>query len=214
MFDQSEEITRNMFVNTVCRTFTIRELRVIAVRFAGARSDQLKLNFAFFIWVYFFNIATVALQTQGVNPEIAQQEQVRYFNQVLADVEHVLLPPQQQATDDADEADDFIPINLNSAFDAAVTPPKKYHINPILFCSETDEELEEVSECTICYEPVKLLDSVTLNCDHQFCGGCIKNLCQSVKKRHLNCPLCREQICSFIVKSDELLDSVTENCIV
>ena len=213
MFEQSEEITRNMFVNTMCRSFTIRELKVVAVRFAGARTDQTKLNFAFFIWQYFFNIATVALQTQGVNPDIAQQEQVRYFNQVLADVEGVLLPHQQPVAD-ADETDDFIPINLNPAFDAAATPVKKYHINPILFCSETDEELEEVSECAVCYDSVKLLDSVTLNCDHQFCGGCIKNLCQIVQKRHLNCPLCREQICSFIVKSDELLDSVAENCIV
>jgi len=214
MFDQSEEITRNMFVNTLCRSFTIRELKVVAVRFARARTDQTKLNFAFSIWVYFLNLVTVAQQTQGVNPDIAQQEQARYFNQVLADVENVLLPLQQQEAAN-DETDDFIPINLNSAFDAeSVASVKKYHINAILFCSETDEELEEVNECTICYEPVKLLDSVTLNCEHQFCGGCIKNLCQIVKKSQLNCPMCREQICSFIVKSDELLESVAENCIV
>jgi hypothetical protein len=214
IYEQSEEITRNMFVNTLCRSFSIRELKVIAVRFTGARSDQPKLNLAFHIWVYFLNLATVAQQTQVVIPDITLQEQVRYFNQVLADVEHVLLPLQRQA--DADEAEDFIPIpiNLNTVFDAVATPPKKYRINPILFCSETDEELEEVNECTICYESFKMMDSVTLNCEHQFCGGCISNLCRTTTKWHLNCPLCREQISSFIVKSDELLEAVTNNCIV
>ena len=219
IFGQPEELLRNMYVNTLSEAFTLRELRAIAMRFARSRSDDTKVNYALHIWLHFFEIATAARQAQSVNPDIAQQEQVRYFNQTLADVEQVFpLDLQQQAVED--ETDDFMPINLMPInlmpeFDAEALPlTKKYRINPILFCSETDEELEEVSECSICYEPVKLLDSVTLNCDHQFCGGCIKNLCQSVKKSHLNCPMCREQVCSFIVKSDELLDSVAENCFV
>ena len=213
MLGQPEEETRNLFVGTLCRSFNLPQLKAVAVRSAGARSDQTKVNYAFYLWLHFLGVAVAAQQP---DPVIAEQEHVRYFNQALAEVEVDFHIHQQVFAAAAEETDDFIPLNLNSAFEAAAaTPIKKYRINPILFCSETDEELEVASECHICYDSVKLFDSVILNCDHQFCRQCIKDMCQlTAQKRHLNCPLCREPISSFIAKSDEVYEAIAEHCVV
>ena len=53
-----------------------------------------------------------------------------------------------------------------------------------------EEDIEEVEECPICYEPIKSYGFCTTNCDHTFCMDCMV--------RHLqinqSCPLCRDEV--------------------
>lgn len=114
---------------------------------------------------------------------------------------------------------DLININLTSHFDEAsgnipFTPQvKKYNICPILTLDEVEKE--GVEECPICYESIKCMDLVKLNCDHKFCGGCVNGWL----KAHNNisggprCALCRNEIKTVSVKDKKIYDLVSEYCV-
>jgi len=104
-------------------------------------------------------------------------------------------------------------VNLSTAFDAVATIPqiKKYDIEPMLVSGEVEEGEEE---CAICYENIECMDLVKLNCNHKFCGSCIKGSLKSHNNiyRGPSCALCREEIVSFRVKNPEIYDLVAEHC--
>lgn len=112
---------------------------------------------------------------------------------------------------------DFIGINLMSHFDAVsgnipfAPQVKKYNINPVLVSDEVEEGEEE---CAICYENIKLMDLVKLNCDHKFCGGCITGSLKAHNNMRCgpSCALCRKQMVSFSVKNPEIYSLVSEHC--
>ena len=102
----------------------------------------------------------------------------------------------------------FDEVSGNIPFDSQV---KKYNIHPVLL---TDEVIEGVEDCAICYESIKSIDMVKLNCEHKFCGNCINGY----MKVHNNmcggptCALCRTQILSFSIKNPEIYNLVSEHC--
>lgn len=101
--------------------------------------------------------------------------------------------------------------SLNAEFDAVASLPqiKKYNIRPVLVLGE--EEGEE--DCAICYESIKCVDLVKLNCEHKFCGVCIKETLKSHSKLcGPSCALCRKQMESFTVKNQEIYNLVSEHC--
>jgi len=106
-----------------------------------------------------------------------------------------------------------IVINLNSEFDSVATIPeiKKYDIHPVLVSDENDEGVEE---CAICYESIKCIDLVKLNCSHKFCGSCIKGSLRAHNNIYCgpSCALCRTQMVSFSVKNPEIYNMVAEHC--
>lgn len=102
--------------------------------------------------------------------------------------------------------------SLNAEFDAVASVPqiKKYNINPKL---DLDEIVEGDEDCAICYETIKCVDLVKLNCDHKFCGICIKETLKSHSKLcGPSCALCRKQMVSFSVKNPEIYNLVAEHC--
>lgn len=109
-----------------------------------------------------------------------------------------------------------VPTNLLNDFDAVsgnipfVSQIKKYDICPLLVLDNI-EELEE--ECAICYENIKLIDMVKLNCNHKFCGNCITNSLKTHDKLcSPSCALCRKKMENFTIKNPEIYNLVSEHC--
>ena len=92
---------------------------------------------------------------------------------------------------------------------------KKYNISTCISVTETSEELDKCEDCFICFEETKLLDTVTINCGHKFCGMCIKNTLKMYNNMTAGpaCAFCRSQITSFTMKNLETYSLVSEHCI-
>ena len=117
--------------------------------------------------------------------------------------------------DNNDDDDIIVSRSLNSAFDAVATAPqiKKYVIYLVLVPDEVEEGEEGEEDCAICYESIKCMDLVKLNCKHKFCGICIKETLKSHSKlSEPSCALCRKQMISFSVKNPEIYNLVSEHC--
>ena len=104
-------------------------------------------------------------------------------------------------------------INLNPYFNNVASTPqiKKYNIYPVLVSDEVERGEEE---CAICYESINCMDLVKLNCNHKFCGDCIKGTLKAHNNIYCgpSCALCRTQMVSFSVKNPEIYNMVAEHC--
>lgn len=89
---------------------------------------------------------------------------------------------------------------------------KKYNISLLLVSNEIDEECKE--DCVICYNEIKCMDMVTLNCDHRFCGVCINETLKSHKSMYSSpcCALCRKQMTNFTVNNQETVNLISSYC--
>jgi len=106
--------------------------------------------------------------------------------------------------------------NLDEEFERAEFDIcKKYNISMCVSVTETKEELEKCEDCSICFEETKLLDTITINCGHKFCGTCITNTLKMYNNMAANpaCACCRSQMTSFTVKNQEIYSSVSNFCI-
>ena len=118
------------------------------------------------------------------------------------------------------------PRNLNDEFDNAInymatqtqtqSSVKKYNIASTLSVIETNGVLEQCQECAICYENTKVIDTVTLNCGHNFCGPCVKGTLNAHNNIYAEpaCALCRAPMTHFITKSTDIYNLVSEHCYV
>jgi hypothetical protein len=95
---------------------------------------------------------------------------------------------------------------------------RRYNIMPIfVFKDENDEDAEGTEEkemdCPICYESIKCVDLIKLNCSHRFCGLCLKSILERHNiTRDPQCALCREYMCSFDIQNPEIYNVVTKFC--
>ena len=118
------------------------------------------------------------------------------------------------------------PRNLNDEFDNVInymadlqtqTQPsvKKYHITPTLSVIETNDVLEQCQDCAICYENTNVVETVTLNCGHNFCGPCVKGTLNAHNNMYADpsCALCRAPMTHFITKSTDIYNLVSEHCL-
>jgi len=88
---------------------------------------------------------------------------------------------------------------------------KKEKINFILSSDNDndDNNYNTDEECVICYDTKQKCEFVTMNCNHEFCGTCIKNvLKKEIFKEESNCALCREKIRTIICRSKTCLDEL------
>jgi hypothetical protein len=122
----------------------------------------------------------------------------------------------------------FTPRNLNDEFDNAInymatqtqtqtqSYVKKYNIAPTLSVIEPNGVLEQCQDCAICYENTKVVDTVTLNCGHNFCGPCVKGTLNAHNNMYAEpaCALCRAPMTHFITKSTDIYNLVSEHCYV
>ena len=94
----------------------------------------------------------------------------------------------------------------------------RYNIMPIfVFKDENDEDAEGTEEkemdCPICYESIKCVDLIKLNCSHRFCGLCLKGI---LERHNINilptCALCRTFMTSFDIQNLEVYHLVAKHC--
>ena len=169
---------------------------------------------------------------QEPEPE-EEQEDIRWFiDRIPYQTEDNTTSPLLESNVFRDSLDLFIPFtprNLNDDFDSVVNymaeletegerererEIKKYNITPILSLTETSDILEQCHDCSICYENIKLSDTVSLNCGHQFCGGCVKGTLNYHNNMYAGpaCALCRAPMTNLITTSAEIYNLVSENC--
>ena len=66
----------------------------------------------------------------------------------------------------------------------------------------------EITECPVCYEPIKTYGFCVTNCDHTFCLDCMMKNIQANQGRSqaTGCPLCRDEIIPYIGEEDDQVD--------
>jgi hypothetical protein len=80
----------------------------------------------------------------------------------------------------------------------------KYN-NIEITCLEKEINTEEggkLTECSICYEEIEDLNMVKFNCNHDFCGLCVKTIIE--KNNNPCCAFCRCKIEKIEVKNKEI----------
>jgi hypothetical protein len=95
------------------------------------------------------------------------------------------------------------------------TPPpptaNKFYISVVFQNLEISEEQQN---CCICMENREKNEICELNCQHNFCGTCIKDvLCKNKNSKQPNCPLCRRDIKNIKTQQTKIKDILMENCI-
>ncbi len=92
---------------------------------------------------------------------------------------------------------------------------KRYKIILKYLDDFTPEKEYEEFDCPICLENYKVLETgMITNCNHKFCGKCIKELfsqdCDFNKKKC--CALCRNDITSFTVYNKKFIETFCQIC--
>lgn len=76
--------------------------------------------------------------------------------------------------------------------------------------SKIQEDLNEKCECGICYENVKIKKFIKLNCNHEFCKNCIKNILINEEGNTAHCPFCRSAINNFKLRTEIIKEELAE----
>jgi Ring finger domain len=107
----------------------------------------------------------------------------------------------------------FYIFNMNyDSFDYVhVESPQKIKYNIKIDLEEEIPEPDTTFECAICLTTMKDSKSVTLNCNHVFCGECIEKSIKHTTKC-LCCALCRTNITNFDTKSCNIYDNLLQYC--
>jgi len=90
---------------------------------------------------------------------------------------------------------------------------KRYNIIPTFIIKDENKEVED-ADCPICYESIKDVDLITLNCSHKFCGSCITHI---LENHNINskptCALCRTYMCKFDIQNPDVYHLVAKYCV-
>lgn len=94
---------------------------------------------------------------------------------------------------------------------------RRYNIMPIFVFKDENDDAEGTEDkemnCPICYESIKCVDLIKLNCSHQFCGLCLKSILERHNITHdPKCALCRENMRSFDIQNPEIYNLVAKFC--
>jgi hypothetical protein len=109
---------------------------------------------------------------------------------------------------DRDRSQDYWPFNRQPVI------PRQINGTCFLLCTETAKELDAIEECGICYEPVKLHDTVSLDCCHTFCVKCIDTYLSTIEiYKAPCCAFCRAPIESLLVKNLDAQEILEKHCV-
>lgn len=73
----------------------------------------------------------------------------------------------------------------------------------VMVDSRKFESILSGCECPVCYETQY---PVLTNCDHAFCGDCIKQMSKTANSEHISCALCRSTVTTIFVSNIETAD--------
>ena len=222
---------KEFFIRRILVMFNLRELKAVMVTQLNYLASLSKQVYAGLLWGNLQRTLTV-----GENENPGGWIEIRHYTSdpipeyamdLSEEAESIQLwrtqqIPQPHFWEHREEAyhdnDEFIPFsrNLEEEFERASVSVKKYDINPYIMLNSWDEDVNESCDCVICWENVKIMDTVTLNCNHTFCAGCIKNILVSNSSNNGQkpcCALCRQTMKTFQVKDVETYNSISEHCI-
>jgi len=88
-----------------------------------------------------------------------------------------------------------------------INEPKKFAIESVI---EPEPELQQISECCICFENYTKQDFVTLNCSHEFCNGCLKKALCSDNRPKPCCAYCRTEVTKMISRTTNVYNELAQ----
>lgn len=84
---------------------------------------------------------------------------------------------------------------------------QKFDINIIM---ALDDDITEEEDCPICITSINPDEIIKLNCNHNFCGCCVKQ--SMIKYQNQKCALCRAPTTSVSVKTEQMYNLLAEYC--
>jgi hypothetical protein len=84
---------------------------------------------------------------------------------------------------------------------------KKFAIKSILL---NTIELDNISECIICYENIEANTYVKYNCEHSFCKDCVKQSLQTANSSTICCAYCRATVTELSFQLDAVKNEFNE----
>jgi hypothetical protein len=72
------------------------------------------------------------------------------------------------------------------------------------------ENVDEICQCSICWDDKELKQFIKLDCNHEFCKDCIKQTLRLETRTNLTCALCRSETRTFILRTQEVQDELIE----
>ena len=109
---------------------------------------------------------------------------------------------------------------------ALINPIEVETIQPIKHSSQYIKEwriiqditicgINATDECPICFDCIKVEESITTNCKHAYCLDCIKGFTTSIKNKTEKpiCPMCRSDIIEITISNHEIYQELNEHLI-
>jgi hypothetical protein len=72
-----------------------------------------------------------------------------------------------------------------------------------------NENIDQLCECSICYDNKELKNFVKLSCNHEFCKECIIETMKINQNKNLCCALCRGEIKSIESRTNEAINEMS-----
>jgi hypothetical protein len=85
---------------------------------------------------------------------------------------------------------------------------QKFDINIIIALDDIADETED--DCPICLTSINPAEIIKLNCNHKFCGCCIKQ--SMIKYTKQTCALCREPTTTVSIKTEKMYTLMAKHC--
>ncbi len=200
----------NMFRTELARLFNLRQLRGVAIRYA--RSSVASKGVMIKRIYNYFKRSIIIPQNgeQWLTRRIPTQTyDILWYMDTSPDIVQTDIQNIMNQLNFIGRLDEFLPTQTQTQIET-----QKFDIIPILEEQLLQPQKEKTYECSICYENLHNEDIVKLNCNHEFCGKCIKESLKLHNNKHLgpNCALCRELITAFYVKKTDIYNSIAEHC--
>jgi hypothetical protein len=229
----------NLFKMVLNTRFYLRDLRAVGVKYLRVYASTSKSALISILWQYFNSLIWQQEQQTLENNETEEEDTeeddeveeesnelppedasiISYIGNTYFSYMATMFPNPQPLQPSVNVGYGF-PHDLNFHFnmetnDNQFNPQvKKYRIHLHLVKDLVKDFGEDFEDCSICYDNTNCLNLVKLNCNHEFCGCCIKNtLNHHDKLCEPSCALCRQPMSRFTVKNSETYNLIAEHCI-
>lgn len=209
-------------------------ITAFAIKKCGATNTSSRLDIIRFVNIYINNTYVYGARdiydifqehTAFRDPETFQ------FNNILQEIEENTITEENAAYyDDDEEREEVTDITIRSMEYALRRELVLFTMSNILtdfitaednansklnvLCNVNNDENEDIHklcECNICYEEKEVKNFVKLNCNHEFCSGCIIN---QVKARQstptICCAMCRTEVKEIQCRTNDIKSEFNE----
>lgn len=98
--------------------------------------------------------------------------------------------------------------NINIINEPVVEECVHYEIKLEELNNDTNNDTSIIIECPICYNNIDKINTITLNCKHNFCLECSQKL---LNTKYKNCPCCRKDIQTITCYKKDVYDKYLLN---